>query len=554
MSALDIDWMRPVAPDGTNPLEILIDWFTHNGVVYHASTHQREVLVPLCRELNARGLPCEVDQILDYISYLQEVVHGAAALHKDLPVSLKPYVDRLQKLLFKDGCADALISQQKARFRSPNRLSWLEPSAYCGLSGMEMLVDWLKNNYSAYARAVRKGEKGKMLEDLVKEMKGAGIQDCAVNTIRAKIDVLHREVRGEKSRSAAWEQFGSVLEEIFTMGDAGQERDDRKSVDKCSNIQKIENFDSRATEEDKIKVFKHPSGANDVTRKNIFGNQNSLVAKTFMKHTRSSPTSRLSWMKPAAPGFPCAMELLVEWMERHYAEYTQSTKKGEKGKMLAKLLHKIEDVGHQGCTIHAIRVKIDSLQRQAGGRARPSLAFDQFGDSLRKVFAERDGIDTMEARVLSPVEHQSSESHISGDDDIAGDEMAEEIALAEDKTRSNYQNLLVETISTEHTGTHAIENHDTESTHVADNTILGAVNNSEHAPDSSGSETEEDKNQSSKKQSLDSNARHRPSSPTQSPSTSEIVRIATLLRERHDLHQRGVPQEQIDKFLPLPKV
>ncbi|CAH0473333.1 unnamed protein product [Peronospora belbahrii] len=235
MSALDINWLRPVTPDSPTPLQILIDWFAYNGVVYHASAHQREVLGPLCRELNARGLQCEVDQILDYISYLQEIVHEAATMNRDLTKPLRPYQEHLQQLLFKDGHVDTAIVQQKGRSRVSSRLSWLEPSAYSGPSGMEVLVDWLKLNYSAYAHATRKGEKGEMLRELVKEMKKAGIQDCAVNTVRAKIDVLHKEVKGEKTRSAAWEQFGSVLEEIFTMGDAGQEgeaeKDDAESFE-----------------------------------------------------------------------------------------------------------------------------------------------------------------------------------------------------------------------------------------------------------------------------------------------------------------------------------
>lgn len=57
-----------------------------------------------------------------------------------------------------------------------------------------------------------------MLEQLVDVIKEAGHLDCAVNTVRSKIDVLQREVRGEKGRSTAYEQFGAVLEEIFTVG------------------------------------------------------------------------------------------------------------------------------------------------------------------------------------------------------------------------------------------------------------------------------------------------------------------------------------------------
>ncbi|CAH0493189.1 unnamed protein product [Peronospora farinosa] len=595
MSTLDINWLRPMRPDSPTPLQILINWFRQNGVVYHASAHQREVLGPLCRELNARGFQCEVDQILKYINYLKEILHDATVLNRDIIKPLKPYQDHLEELLFKDGHADVTIAQQKARSHAPSRLSWLEPSAYSGPSGMEVLVDWLKSNYSAYAHATRKGEKGKMLEELVKEMKDAGIQDCAVNTVRAKIDVLHREVRGEKTRSAAWEQFGSVLEEIFTMGDAGQERDDVRDGGESVDSREDENLDHNAARDD---AMEEPERLGSITGQQPADNTNndayelaksivsngkvSMVMKNpVRKHARNSPNSRLSWMKSAAPGAPTAMELLIEWMERYYVAYTQSTKKGDKGKMLAELLRKIEGVGHRGCTIHAIRVKIDSLQRQAGGRARPSSAFDQYGASLKKVFAERDGIDHIEPRVLSPVGIQDDEKlHNSDEDDLACDEIPGELVMTEGNASPDYPSALTDRFTTEQVVMPDIESHNAEETNVFEDD-----SNSNHATTFSNSDTEEDVDQPAKKKiavpevrrfvstpapslstpapSLSTPAPSQPtlSPPTPSPSPStlspsatEIVRIATLLRERHDLHQRGVPQEQIDKFLPLPNV
>ena len=584
-------------PDSPPPLQILINWFAQNGVVYHASSHQREVLGPLCRELNARGFQCDVEQILEYINYLQEVIHDATVLHRDLIKPLKPYQAHLQELLFKDGHADATLAPQKARSHAPSRLSWLEPSAYSGPSGMEVLVDWLKSNYSAYAHATRKGEKGKMLEELVKEMKNAGIQDCAVNTVRAKIDVLHREVRGEKTRSAAWEQFGSVLEEIFTMGDAGQEREDIRNGGESVDSREDENIDHNGARNgamEKSERLGRITGQksayntnNDVYEvgKSIVRNGKVSVAvnNSVGKHIRNSPSSRLSWMKPAIPGAPTAMELLIEWMERYYAAYTQSTKKGDKGKMLAELLRKIEGVGHRGCTIHAIRVKIDSLQRQAGGRARPSSAFDQYGASLKKVFAERDGIDNTEPRVLSPVGIQDGEKlHNSDEDNLACDEIPGELILTESNASPDYPSALTDRITTEQVVLPDIESYNAGETNVFEDN-----SNPNHATTSSNSDTEEDVDQPAKKKLAVPEVRRwlsipgppssmpappasttappastiaqpssmpAPAPSTLSPSTIEIVRIATLLRERHDLHQRGVPQEQIDKFLPLPNV
>ncbi|KAF4030659.1 hypothetical protein GN244_ATG17532 [Phytophthora infestans] len=541
MSALDVNWLRPVSPGGQKPLQILVDWFALNGVVYHASSHQREVLVPLCRELNTLGVQCEVDQILDYVSYLQEVVHDAATLHHALPEDLIPYRERLQTLLFKDGHSEASSALPNQQKRPNTRLSWLEPSPYGGLSGMEVLVDWLKNNYSTYAHATRKGEKGRMLEDLVKQMRDAGIQDCAVNTVRAKIDVLHREVRGEKSRSAAWEQFGSVLEEIFTVGDAGHEREDA-----------AENSDGQETGEPESHSFDGPAiQTHSFLDARTIGIDTSMAVKPPVKHTRNSPASRLSWMKQVLPGAPTAMELLVDWMKNNYAAYTQSKKKGEKGRMLIRLLHKIEEAGHRGCTIHAIRVKIDSLQRQAGGKARPSSAFDQYGASLKRVFAEKDNPDACERAVSPPsvpVDQDGEDSHIS-DDEAESDASSEEVADGGKST--DFQVDLAVTETPRQVGRRNTESRDEEDVRMLEVSITSP--NRAVAGSDSETEDEQDK-KTAKVNPIVPQVCLQTSLPTQSPSTSEIVRIATLLRERHDLLQRGVSQEQVDKFLPLPDV
>ncbi|KAK1947775.1 hypothetical protein P3T76_000065 [Phytophthora citrophthora] len=567
MSALDIDWLRPVAPDGPTPLQTLVDWFAVNGVVYHASSHQREVLVPLCRDLNARGVQCEVDQILDYVSYLQEVVHDATALTHKLPTDLQPYRERLQTLLFKNGHNEGSTALPSPHKRSTNRLSWLEPSTYGGPSGMEVLVDWLKNNYATYARSSRKGEKGRMLEELVKDMKDAGIQDCAVNTVRAKIDVLHREVKGEKSRSAAWEQFGSVLEEIFTMGDAGQERDDNsdKEENGAAGGQNA-GLDGSSIQTDALNV----NSVGIVT-----------TSKPSVKHTRSSPTSRLSWMKQVLPGSLTAMELLVGWMERHYYDYTHTRKKGDKGRMLIKLLRKIEAAGHQGCTIHAIRVKIDSLQRQAGGKARPSSAFDQFGTSLRRVFAEKQGLEPRISPRSADGEHSSDDSQGSDDEmESDGETVTDTVKSPEfeadsarilttqvDTSRSLESREVGDVEMVEATTKLPVTSIlDTSNPFVLEpastlesaisletSTTLEAGNSNENCISAaSDSETEDEQDKRAKVKPIVAPTAQQPPSPIRSPSTNEIVRIATLLRERHDLLQRGVPEAQVDKFLPLP--
>ncbi|KAG6618682.1 Leucine--tRNA ligase [Phytophthora cinnamomi] len=581
MSALDIEWHLPVAPDGPKPVQILLDWLALNGVVYHASTHQREVLRPLCAELNARGVRCEADQILDYVSFLQEVVHDAASTGQTLPEQLRPYQAQLQQLLFKDGRLEdgggaALPLQLKARARPSSRLSWLKPSAIGGPSAMEVLVEWLRENYTAYTHSTKKGVKGRMLEQLVDVIKEAGHLDCAVNTVRSKIDVLQREVRGEKARSTAYEQFGAVLEEIFTVGDAAEDQDDVKREDEDHDMEQVD-FREHAGEDQEPRL--------PPIQSSVHGEVKLSLAE---KIARSSPTGRLSWMKPPASGGPCAMELLVEWMEDNYASYTHSAKKGDKGRMLAKLLRQIEANGHRGCTIHAIRVKIDSLQRQVEGKSRPSAAFDTYGESLRRVFAEK---DIVTPKAISPRvavnNREDAVSHKSDEDQEGSEENTSSFLTACDENPVSFVLEQADMNDIENRGVGNANTHSFESS-------PGRASNP-FSSDAEEERTEQAKGNSSPKvlhERIDlakvnaspklqertelANGNASPKilqetidlakvntrlevlqskvPPVNSPSTNEIVRIATLLRERHDLHQRGVPQDQIDKFLPLPDV
>ncbi|GMF18980.1 unnamed protein product [Phytophthora fragariaefolia] len=547
MSALDIEWHLPTTPDGPTPVQLLIEWFALNGVVYHASAHQREVLRPLCDELNARGVRCEADQVLDYVSYLQEVVQDAASSGQPLPEPLRPIREQLQQLLFKDGRLEDDAALLQPRARPSSRLSWLKPSAIGGPSAMEVLVEWLRENYSAYARATRKGGKGRMLEQLVDVIKQAGHVDCAVNTVRSKIDVLQREVRGEKTRSTAFEQFGAVLEEIFTVGDAADEDLKHEDDDLPDRDLLCGDQENRLPP-----IQSNLAGAADTKL--------SLAEKI----ARSSPTSRLSWMKPTAAGGPCAMELLVEWLVDHYADYTHSAKKGDKGRMLAKLLHQIEASGHRGCTIHAIRVKIDSLQRQMEGKSRPSAAFDLYGETLSKVFAgkaadfagrsqsrkDRLALRTQTAaspRVPDEKQEEDVVSPLKSDEEQEDCEMNTGSFLTTNE--ENPVKFVLEPAESSN-----VENHDD-----ADGNANESYKNSpSHSPNPFDSDAEEDTRMETridltKVNSIPKEVQPRVT-PVNSPSTNEIVRIATLLRERHDLLQRGVPQDQIDKFLPLPEV
>ncbi|KAL4124766.1 hypothetical protein PRIC2_008360 [Phytophthora ramorum] len=440
MSALDINWQRPAAPDGLKPLQILLEWLSHNAAEYHASTDRSDLLGGLCMELNARGVKCDVDQIVDYISYLQELIHEAVTLKRDLPKDLKPFHDRLKEFLFKEGGGPVVHVKKKIHRRRSNRLSWLKISSSGGASAMEMLVEWLGSNYTAYAHATKRGEKGRMLEELVRVMQAAGHHECAVHPLRAKIDALQREVRGEKNRSTAYEQFGAVLEEIFTVGDAAEDEENLET-----NSQSLQVEDPRGEVDSTMEIVDTP----DVENREIsmadssYGDVSPLLTsqatskdqspsfdakrddqiKQTEEKTSSGTSGRLSWMKPTLSGGPSAMDILVEWLQCNYATYTHSSKKGDKGKMLNKLLHRIEDAGHRGCALHGIRAKIDSLQRQAEGRMRPSAAFDQYSSALQKIFTGTDGVDHDERSGFSP---QFTAEHVDDEESNDSDETMEE--------------------------------------------------------------------------------------------------------------------------------
>ncbi|KAG7392604.1 hypothetical protein PHYPSEUDO_014992 [Phytophthora pseudosyringae] len=117
---------------------------------------------------------------------------------------------------------------------------------------------------------------------------------------------------------------------------------------------------------------------------------------------RSSSNSHLSWLEPASSSGWSPMQLLVAWLGRHYATYVNSITKIE---MLEELCQGMRDAGYPGCTVHALRSKINSLRREARreriGDHRHSRAFQQFQQSLVAIFAREDqDEDTSETETL----------------------------------------------------------------------------------------------------------------------------------------------------------
>ncbi|KAL4169406.1 hypothetical protein KRP22_010326 [Phytophthora ramorum] len=205
------------------------------------------------------------------------------------------------------------------------------------------------------------------------------------------------------------------------------------------------------------------------------------------------------------------MQLLAVWLTRHYATYASSTTKVE---MLQELCQGMRDSGYPGCTVNAIRSKIDGLRREAQrerqensrsiGDRRHSRAFQQYQQSLMDIFTS-EGVNGREY------------------DDTSDTETSDE-----DESPANRGGRIEPN-----------EQPDVKSELVMEN-------GSRNAPFTLNEEGERE-GRAPRTHFRDELQGDR------SLNVSEIQRRFKLLCARHDLEQRGVEMNVIDRLLPLPE-
>lgn len=213
-------------------------------------------------------------------------------------------------------------------------------------------------------------------------------------------------------------------------------------------------------------------------------------------------SSRLTWLEPSSSGGLSPMQLLVIWLSRQYTAFTSSNSKAE---MLEELCQGMRDSGFPGCTVYAIRSKIDSLRREVrrefSGDHRHSLVFQQFQQPLMVIFASEQAA-TRETNDTSDTEASDS------DDGAAADSQVNEESEVKTEPEILHGSRSAPFV-------------------VSEGENIGRV-------------VAEERHQRmlQSRSSLD---------------VTEIRRRFELLCARHELQQQGIAMELIERILPLPE-
>ncbi|KAL4151617.1 hypothetical protein PRNP1_008559 [Phytophthora ramorum] len=202
---LRMDWLRPAAPDGPNPIQILLDWFSHNEDAYLQSTDQTAELHRLCVELNERGVKCVLDDILRDFECLQDTLQDDSVMHQVLAQDLLQHRDRLLRLV--------LVTKRDKDTKFVTRFSWLRPSPTGGVSATDILVNWLEHNYVAYC--CKTGKRTQMVTEVLQEIEVSGHPGRTISRVQSQIRRLQRIVSGKCRIPASLAKYNARLREMM---------------------------------------------------------------------------------------------------------------------------------------------------------------------------------------------------------------------------------------------------------------------------------------------------------------------------------------------------
>ncbi|KAJ8514157.1 hypothetical protein ON010_g18728 [Phytophthora cinnamomi] len=243
-------------------------------------------------------------------------------------------------------------------------------------------------------------------------------------------------------------------------------------------------------------------------------------------------TNGLSWLRPSPSGGPCAMEILVTWLQHNHNKLNRAIEQRQGKKVLRELVREIKASGHPKVTISTARSMMYKLQLQVK-RRQLSAFYSPYKARLRTIF-RREKAST----------HRASRNNVVRDEESASDSEAPDlVAVSEDEDAQLGRDDM-----------HASERNNSSNVSTGDTTTEPARTEracvkseplgTRHAPINLGEDDDQDL-----EHRLHSQVRRQHSRPS---SPGEVALIASILRERHDLRERGVPQEEIDAYLPLP--
>ncbi|KAE8982112.1 hypothetical protein PR003_g20730 [Phytophthora rubi] len=362
------------------------------------------------------------------------------------------------------------------------RINWLRPVSARGPTPVQLLLDWYQENEDSYLQST---DQRKELRRLCKQLNGLGVK-CDLDDILADFQQLQSVLLDQSMlQKAAFKNLLPFRERLLHLV--------------LITKQEPEQEPQPATGEAQL------NSSNLGDRSTYFG-----------------------WHKPSPSGGPCAMEIMVTWLQANYGKLSRANKTKRK-KLLDEIVREIQVSGHSGCTESKVHSQISHLRLKVKRGKKFSGSFLPYYTRLRDIFSE--GRKTSTRENVEQKGDSSSDSevpdlvqvHEDGDNgfDSAGMD-ASAAGSANTDLPHDVPSQLSEaapTIKVEHTGTRRTP-----------------------------IELDKDDDHQCEHEPLAQMHRHR----AYLTSPSEVALIASILRERHDLRERGVPQEEIDAYLPLP--
>ncbi|KAE9088049.1 hypothetical protein PF010_g19509 [Phytophthora fragariae] len=93
------------------------------------------------------------------------------------------------------------------------------------------------------------------------------------------------------------------------------------------------------------------------------------------------------WHKPSPSGGPCAMEIMVTWLQANYGKLSRANKTKRK-KLLDDIVREIQVSGHSGCTESKVHSQISHLRLKVKRGKKFSGSFLPYYTRLRDIFSE----------------------------------------------------------------------------------------------------------------------------------------------------------------------
>ncbi|KAE9314838.1 hypothetical protein PF008_g19398 [Phytophthora fragariae] len=221
------------------------------------------------------------------------------------------------------------------------RINWLRPVSARGPTPVQLLLDWYQENEDSYLQST---DQRKELRRLCKLLNGLGVK-CDLDDILADFQQLQSVLLDQSMlQKAAFKNLLPFRERLLHLV--------------LITKQEPEQEPQPATGEAQL------NSSNLGDRSTYFG-----------------------WHKPSPSGGPCAMEIMVTWLQANYGKLSRANKTKRK-KLLDEIVREIQVSGHSGCTESKVHSQISHLRLKVKRGKKFSGSFLPYYTRLRDIFSE----------------------------------------------------------------------------------------------------------------------------------------------------------------------